>query len=68
VGQRIGAAVGIAAVGSVFFAHVAASRGQDFAGSFTRGMVVASVFVVAALLLAVADVVVDARLAARERG
>jgi MFS family permease len=65
VGQRIGAAVGIAAAGSVFFAHVAATRGQDFAGAYTRGMVVASAFVVAALLLAIVDVLVDRRVAAR---
>jgi EmrB/QacA subfamily drug resistance transporter len=68
VGQRIGAAVGIAAVGSVFFAHVAASRGRDFSGAFTRGMLVASAFVVAALLLAVVDVVVDRRVHARASG
>ena len=60
VGQRIGAAVGIAAVGSVFFARVAASRG-DFASAYEHGMFVATGFVVAALLLAVVDVVVDRR-------
>src|SRR4051812_10196120 len=65
VGQRIGAAVGIAAVGSVFFAHVAATRGGDFAGAYSRGMLVATAFVVAALLVAVVDVVVDRR---RDRG
>jgi EmrB/QacA subfamily drug resistance transporter len=58
VGQRIGAAVGVAAVGSVFFARIAATRG-DFAGGFEHGMVVASCFVVAALVVAVADVVVN---------
>jgi len=60
VGQRIGAAVGIAAVGSVFFARVAATRG-DFAGAYQHGMLVATAFVVAALVLAVVDVVVDRR-------
>ncbi len=60
VGQRIGAAVGIAAVGSVFFARVAATRG-DFASAYEHGMFVATGFVVAALLLAVVDVVVDRR-------
>lgn len=61
VGQRIGAAVGIAAVGSVFFARVAATRGQDFASAYVHGMLVATAFVVAALLLAVVDVLVDRR-------
>jgi EmrB/QacA subfamily drug resistance transporter len=61
VGQRIGAAVGIAAVGSVFFARIAATRGQDFAGAYQRGILVATAFVVAALLLAVVDVLVDRR-------
>jgi len=44
---------------------VAATKGQDFAGAYTRGMTVASTFVVAALLLAVVDVIVDRRVAAR---
>ena len=60
VGQRIGAAVGIAAVGSVFFARVAATRG-DFASAFDHGMLVATGFVVAALVVAVVDVLVDRR-------
>jgi EmrB/QacA subfamily drug resistance transporter len=62
VGQRIGAAVGIAAVGSVFFARVAATQGRDFASAYEHGMLVATAFVVAALLLAIVDVVVDRRL------
>src|SRR4051812_39183824 len=61
VGQRIGAAVGIAAVGSVFFARVASTRGLDYAGAYVHGMVVATAFVVAALAIAVVDVVVDRR-------
>jgi EmrB/QacA subfamily drug resistance transporter len=65
VGQRIGAAVGIAAVGSVFFARVAASRG-DFASAFQHGILVAAAFIVAALLLAVVDVLVDRRVHARQ--
>jgi EmrB/QacA subfamily drug resistance transporter len=64
VGQRIGAAVGIAAVGSVFFARVAASHG-DFASAFEHGILVATAFIAAALLLAVVDVVVDRRVRAR---
>jgi EmrB/QacA subfamily drug resistance transporter len=61
VGQRIGAAVGIAAVGSVFFARVAATRG-DFASAFQHGLVVAAIFVALGLVLAVVDVVVNRRL------
>jgi EmrB/QacA subfamily drug resistance transporter len=60
VGQRIGAAVGIAATGSVFFARVAATQG-DFADAFTHGLLVATGFVVAALALATVDVAVDRR-------
>lgn len=60
VGQRIGAAIGITAVGSVFFARVAASRG-DFASAFERGLLVALGFVVLALVLATFDVVADRR-------
>src|SRR4051794_7307398 len=59
VGQRIGAAVGVAAVGSVFFARVSATRGRDFASAYEHGMLVATAFIVAALLLAIVDVVVD---------
>jgi EmrB/QacA subfamily drug resistance transporter len=66
VGQRIGAAIGIAAVGSVFFARVAATRG-DFASAYEHGMFVATGFVVAAFLLAVVDVLVDRRVQ-RSRG
>jgi EmrB/QacA subfamily drug resistance transporter len=65
VGQRIGAAVGIAAVGSVFFARVSTTRG-DFASAFHHGLLVATAFVVAALVLAVVDVLVDRRLHRRE--
>jgi EmrB/QacA subfamily drug resistance transporter len=68
VGQRIGAAVGIAAAGSVFFAHVAATGGQDFSGAYTRGILVATVFVLGALCLALVDVTVDRRIRARDAG
>lgn len=60
VGQRIGAAAGITAVGSVFFARVASSRG-DFAHAFEGGLLVASGFVVLALVLASVDVLADRR-------
>ena len=53
-GQRVGSAIGIAAVGAVFFAAVASPG--DWAKSFRTALVVTTVFVVAALLLAVVDV------------
>ncbi|MEU6172504.1 MFS transporter [Streptantibioticus parmotrematis] len=53
--QRIGSAVGIAAVGSVFFARVAAHP-TDWAGAFQIGVLVATAFVVVALLVSLADV------------
>jgi hypothetical protein len=53
--------VGIAAVASVFFARVAATRG-DFASAFEHGLFVATTFIVAAFVLAVVDVLVDRRL------
>ncbi len=61
VGQRIGAAVGIAAVGAVFFARVAATEG-DFASGFEHGLLVAAGFIGLALVIALVDVVVDRRL------
>jgi EmrB/QacA subfamily drug resistance transporter len=65
VGQRIGAAVGIAAVGSVFFSRVTATRGRDFADAFQHALLVALGFVVAGLVLAVVDVLVDRRITRR---
>ena len=56
-GQRIGAAVGIAAVGAVFFAEEAGSG--DYATAYQHGILVALAFVVAALLVACVDIVVD---------
>ncbi|MBP0460185.1 MFS transporter [Streptomyces bomunensis] len=53
-GQRVGSAIGIAAVGSVFFAQV----GKDGWGTaYDHGLVVSIAFVVAALIVALADVI-----------
>ncbi|MGW0629200.1 MFS transporter [Streptomyces sp. NPDC002758] len=52
-GQRIGAASGIAAVGAVYFAHIA-NHGRP-SGALQLGLATALLFVVAALGLAVAD-------------
>lgn len=62
-GQRIGTAVGIAASSAVFFstlAGAAASHGQ-WAVAFRHGLRVIIGFVVLALLLALADVIVGRR-------
>ena len=60
VGQRIGAAAGIALTGSVFFGAVAATRG-DFGLAFRSGLLVITAFVLLALLLAVLDVALGRR-------
>ncbi|MEV6792191.1 MFS transporter [Streptomyces sp. NPDC051320] len=52
-GQRVGSAIGIAAVGSVFFAQVA---GAGWAVAYDHGLIVSLAFVVAALLVALVDV------------
>ena len=53
-GQRIGSAIGIAAVGAVFFARVGPQ--QQFAAAFEQGLLIALIFVSVALAVAVADV------------
>jgi MFS family permease len=53
-GQRIGTAVGIAAVGAVFFAAVSASHG-DWATAFRHALLVVTAFVLIALCAAAAD-------------
>lgn len=58
-GQRIGAAIGIAAVGAVFFARESASG--DYATAFQLGLLVAIVFVVASLVLSLVDVSFERR-------
>ncbi|MEE1816672.1 MFS transporter [Streptomyces sp. NPDC090082] len=61
-GQRVGSAIGIAAVGSVFFDHV--SR-EGWAAAYDRGLLVSIVFVAAALVAALADVAAGRRAARR---
>ncbi|MCG5218567.1 MFS transporter [Streptosporangium sp. KLBMP 9127] len=53
-GQRMGTAVGIAAVSSLFFATVAETSG-DWALAFEHGLLLVGAFVLAALALAVFD-------------
>ncbi|MEU5716906.1 MFS transporter [Streptomyces sp. NPDC020403] len=56
--QRVGSAIGIAAVGSVFFARL----GEDgWADAYDRGLIVSVAFVLAGLIVAVADVVAGRR-------
>ena len=66
-GQRIGSAIGIAAVGSAFFARLATSP-DDWAGSFRIGLLVALAFVVLALVIAMIDFVVARRTASARAG
>ena len=54
-GQRVGSSLGIAAVGAVFFSAVASTDG-DYAAAFRKALLVTTVFVVAALVLALVDV------------
>ena len=58
-GQRIGAAIGIAAVGAVFFAQVGPA--QDFDKAFEHGLIVTLIFIAVALIAAIVDVLVDRR-------
>ena len=64
-GQRVGAAIGISAVGAVFFGRLAA-RG-DWSASISIALVVTVGLVVLALLLGIADLVSD-RVAHRRSG
>jgi MFS family permease len=59
-GQRIGSALGIAAVGSVFFAHLASSNG-DYPDAFAIGALVSFAFVVIALAVALVEIALDKR-------
>lgn len=59
-GQRVGTAMGIAAVGAVFFAALASTHG-DWATAFRHGLVVVLGFVAAALAAAVADLAAGRR-------
>jgi MFS family permease len=59
-GQRIGAAVGIAAVGSVFFAELSSS-GQDWTQAFRSALLVAMALVAISLAAALTDVIIGRR-------
>lgn len=59
-GQRLGAAIGIAAAGSTFFAALANAHG-DFSSAYERGITVAVCFVAAALVVAMIDIFVERR-------
>jgi EmrB/QacA subfamily drug resistance transporter len=56
-GQRIGSAVGIAAVGAVFFGQLTTSGG-DWSSAISRGLLGAVGFVVLALLVGLADLLI----------
>jgi EmrB/QacA subfamily drug resistance transporter len=63
-GQRIGAAIGIATVGSVFFADLAATGGH-YSQAFRVSLFVAIALILVALVAALADVFVSHRAARR---
>ena len=56
-GQRVGSAIGIAAVGAVFFDRLSSDRDVD--GAISAGLVVTVGLVVLALLVGLADLVLD---------
>ncbi|WP_312030229.1 MFS transporter [Actinomycetospora sp. TBRC 11914] len=64
-GQRVGSAIGISAVGAVFFGSLTSSRG-DWSSSISSGLVVTVALVLLALLVGVADLVAD-RIVRRRR-
>jgi hypothetical protein len=64
-GQRVGSAVGISAVGAVFFGSLTSSHG-DWSSSISSGLVVTVGLVVLALVVGAADLVAD-RIARRRR-
>ncbi|MFE4830623.1 MFS transporter [Streptomyces sp. NPDC056672] len=64
-GQRVGSAIGIAAVGSVFFAQV---EPDGWPTAYDHGLVMSVAFVIAALVVAVADVITGHRAGAHHRG
>jgi EmrB/QacA subfamily drug resistance transporter len=60
--QRIGAAVGIATVGTIFFRHVGASGGRpDWTGALVVALLVCAAGVALAFVVAVVDVVTTRR-------
>ncbi|HWN25742.1 MAG TPA: MFS transporter, partial [Actinomycetospora sp.] len=64
-GQRVGSAIGISAVGAVFFGQLA-SNGGDWARAISLGLIGAVAFVVLALVLGVVDLLADRRRARRK--
>ncbi|RKS72399.1 EmrB/QacA subfamily drug resistance transporter [Motilibacter peucedani] len=56
-GQRVGTALGIAVVGSVFFSRLAATQGKDWASALEHGLLVSTAFVALALVLGIVDLV-----------
>lgn len=64
-GQRIGAAVGIAGVGSLFFSRLGESDGRlgvdDWRSAYQHGLMLSVAFVLVALAAALADVWADRR-------
>jgi EmrB/QacA subfamily drug resistance transporter len=66
-GQRIGSAIGMAAAASVFFAALTATRGS-YLRAFQAGLMVVIALVVAALVIALFDMIAEQRTALGGRG
>ena len=64
-GQRVGSAIGIAAVGSVFFARLPSAGWRT---AFDSGLIVSAAFVLGALVLAMTDVGISRRNTRRAHG
>lgn len=66
-GQRIGSAIGMAAAASVFFAALTTARG-NYLRAFQGGLMVVIALVVAALVIALIDMIAEQRSALDARG
>lgn len=64
-GQRVGSSIGIAAVGSVFFAEVSSDGWRT---AYDHGLAVSLIFALAALILALTDVIAARRTGKRDTG
>ncbi|HTF11735.1 MAG TPA: MFS transporter, partial [Asanoa sp.] len=64
-GQRIGSAIGIAAIGAVFFDRLASSGGH-YSEAFRAGLLVTIGFMAIALVAATSDVLAGRRAASRQ--
>ena len=67
-GQRVGTALGVAVVGTVFFGRLQTTQGKGWSSALERGLLVSTAFVVLALLLGLADLVTSRSRGGRHGG